>query len=96
MLGRVEARGFIPCNSGSWVKLYGNLLPSISLNVIEILGNKKGEINKILFVIICYKLELNVYLLDGTPGTQCLAISAPLPFKMSTDLYDINGNASNH
>jgi len=24
--------------------------------------------------------------LEGTAGTQCLATSAPLPFKMSTDL----------
>ncbi len=26
------------------------------------------------------------YLLAGTPGTQCLAISAPLPFRTSTEL----------
>jgi len=28
------------------------------------------------------------YLVDDTDGIQCLAISAPLPFKTNTDLLD--------
>jgi hypothetical protein len=30
--------------------------------------------------------ENEAYLFVGTPGTQCLAISAPLPFRTNTDL----------
>jgi len=30
------------------------------------------------------------YLFDDTDGIQCLAMSAPLPFKTNTDLHDQN------
>lgn len=32
------------------------------------------------------------YLFAGTAGTQCLAISAPLPFRISTDLQNEKPN----
>lgn len=73
----------------------GSLLSSIFLNVMEILKNKQ-IVDKCQFpkferihisVEACEKLEdSSLYLSEGTAGTQCLAISAPFPFRISTEL----------
>lgn len=86
-----QIRGLIPTNSGSGKNLYGSLLSSIFLKVMEILQNQNSKRNdsgyiNIYFSFACGTRQMKWYLFAGTPGIQCLAISAPFPFRMNTDL----------
>lgn len=86
-----SCRGLIPTNSGSGKNLYGCLLSSIFLKVMEILQNKNSKKNDSGYINIDFSFaygrrQMKGYLFAGTPGTQCLAISAPLPFITNTDL----------
>jgi hypothetical protein len=86
-----QIRSLIPTNSGLGKNVYGSLLSSIFLKVMEILQNQNSKTNDSRYINFSFSFawgrrKMKAYLYVRTPGTQCFAISAPLPFRMNTDL----------
>jgi hypothetical protein len=84
-------KGLIPTNSRSRKNAYRSLLSSIFLKVMEILQNQNSKTNDSRYINFYFSFawdrrKMKAYLFVGTPGTQCLAISAPLPFRMNINL----------